>query len=84
LLKFSLWFSCRYDVIENDLLGSLQLTTHHISPYKTGGAERASEITADKAPERVKQKVVPLQNDEEPESRSLKACPPVANGEWGM
>ncbi|KAH8950911.1 hypothetical protein BDL97_10G110100 [Sphagnum fallax] len=74
---------CRrmYDVIENDLLGSLQLTTHHISPYKTGGAERASEITADKTPERVKQKVVPLQNDEEPESRrSLKACPPVANG----
>jgi hypothetical protein len=37
---------CRYDVIENDLLGSLQLTTHHIAPYKSGGAERASEIEA--------------------------------------
>jgi ariadne-1 len=69
-------------VIENDLLGSLQLTTHHIAPYKTGGAERASEITAYKAPDRVNQKVLPLQNDEE--SRSLKACPPVTNGEWGV
>ncbi len=71
-------------MIENDLLGSLQLTTHHIAPYKTGGAERASEITAYKAPDRVNQKVLPLQNDEEAESRSLKACPPVTNGEWGV
>lgn len=40
---------CRrmYEVIENDLLGSLQLATHHIAPYKTGGAEKASEISAE-------------------------------------
>eukprot|EP00850_Spirogloea_muscicola_P009454 SM000053S17411 [mRNA] locus=s53:270701:276464:+ [translate_table: standard] len=35
-----------YDVIENDLLGSLQLTTHHIAQYKARGYKRASEITS--------------------------------------
>lgn len=46
LTKLRVTTSCRYDVIENDLLGSLQLTTHHIAPYKSCGAERASEIEA--------------------------------------
>jgi len=58
-------------VIENDLLGSLQLATHHIAPYKTGGAERASEISAETVPERTKNA----------ESRSKTDCPSVANGE---
>lgn len=37
---------CRkmYDCIENELLGSLQLTTHHIAPYNSKGVERASEL----------------------------------------
>jgi hypothetical protein len=63
---------CRrmYEVIENDLLGSLQLATHHIAPYKTGGAERASEIFAETVPERTKNA----------ESRSKTDCPSVANG----
>eukprot|EP01018_Ginkgo_biloba_P032064 Gb_09093 [translate_table: standard] len=34
-----------YDCIENDLLGSLQLATHHIAPYNSKGVERASELT---------------------------------------
>lgn len=58
-------------MIENDLLGSLQLATHHIAPYKTGGAERASEISAEAAPERTKN----------PEPRSKTDCPSVVNGE---
>lgn len=73
---------CRYEVIENDLLGSLQLATHHIAPYKTGGAEKASEISAETMQERASQKVVPVQHDEDSESRSTIACPSVANGEW--
>lgn len=38
---------CRkmYECIENDLLGRLQLTTHHISKYISRGAVKASEIT---------------------------------------
>ena len=63
----------RYEVIENDLLGSLQLATHHIAPYKTGGAERASEIASDTIPERTQ--------DKNAESRSKTDCPSVANGE---
>lgn len=59
-------------MIENDLLGSLQLATHHIAPYKTGGAERASEISAETIPERTKKS----------ESRSKSDCPSVANGEF--
>lgn len=78
------FLSYRYEVIENDLLGSLQLTTHHIAPYKTGGAERASEIVEVTPSERASQKVVPLQHDEDSESRSKLACPPVANGESGV
>lgn len=63
---------CRrmYEVIENDLLGSLQLATHHIAPYKTGGAERASEISADTFSERTKN----------PESRSKTDSSFAANG----
>ena len=36
---------CRrmYEVIENDLLGSLELTTHHIAPYKSQGYDCAAE-----------------------------------------
>lgn len=37
-------FTCRYECIENDLLGSLQLGTHNIAPYKSKGIERASEL----------------------------------------
>ncbi|KAF5181035.1 Rbr-type e3 ubiquitin transferase, partial [Thalictrum thalictroides] len=33
-----------YECIENDLLGSLQLATHNIAPYKSKGVERASEF----------------------------------------
>eukprot|EP00262_Sarcandra_glabra_P001875 TRINITY_DN12045_c1_g2_i1.p1 TRINITY_DN12045_c1_g2~~TRINITY_DN12045_c1_g2_i1.p1 ORF type:complete len:605 (-),score=79.94 TRINITY_DN12045_c1_g2_i1:441-2255(-) len=38
---------CRkmYEYIENDLLGSLQLATHYIAPYKSKGVERASELS---------------------------------------
>ncbi|XP_057969505.1 probable E3 ubiquitin-protein ligase ARI2 [Malania oleifera] len=35
-----------YECIENDLLGSLQLGTHNIAPYKSKGVERASELFA--------------------------------------
>lgn len=37
---------CRkmYECIENDLLGKLQLTTHHIAKYNSRGAEKASEL----------------------------------------
>ncbi|GAV67119.1 IBR domain-containing protein [Cephalotus follicularis] len=35
-----------YECIENDLLGSLQLGTHNIAPYKSKGIERASEFPA--------------------------------------
>lgn len=40
---------CRkmYECIENDLLGKLQLTTHHIAKYNSRGAEKASEIARD-------------------------------------
>lgn len=40
---------CRkmYECIENDLLGCLQLTTHHIAKYNARGAVKASEITKD-------------------------------------
>ncbi|MQL93214.1 hypothetical protein Taro_025847, partial [Colocasia esculenta] len=34
-----------YECIENDLLGSLQNTTHNIAPYKSKGIERASELS---------------------------------------
>ncbi|KAG6544638.1 hypothetical protein Mapa_013943 [Marchantia paleacea] len=57
-----------YDVIENDLLGSLQLTTHHIAPYKSQGAERASQI--EEATDRASQK---LSSGED--SRYAKICP---------
>ncbi|KAG0578371.1 hypothetical protein KC19_4G017900 [Ceratodon purpureus] len=65
---------CRrmYEVIENDLLGSLQLATHHIAPYKTGGAERASEISSETVPERTQDKNL--------EARSKADCPSVPNG----
>lgn len=33
-----------YECIENDLLGSLQLATHNIAPYKSKGVERAAEL----------------------------------------
>ncbi|KAH9302715.1 hypothetical protein KI387_014298, partial [Taxus chinensis] len=33
-----------YDCIENELLGSLELTTHHIAPYNSIGVLRASEL----------------------------------------
>ncbi|KAI4298381.1 hypothetical protein L6164_031950 [Bauhinia variegata] len=33
-----------YECIENDLLGSLQLGTHNIAPYKSKGIDRASEL----------------------------------------
>jgi ariadne-1 len=62
----------RYEVIENDLLGSLQLATHHIAPYKTGGAERASEISSETVPERTQEK--------KSETRSKIDCPSVGNG----
>lgn len=67
---------CRrmYEVIENDLLGSLQLATHHIAPYKTGGAERASEIAAE--PERFH---IDRTQDIKSESRSKTDCLSIAN-----
>lgn len=37
---------CRYDCIENDLLGPLQLGTHNIAPYRSKGIERALELSA--------------------------------------
>lgn len=37
--------ACRYDCIESDLLGSLQLGIHNIAPYKSKGIEKASELT---------------------------------------
>lgn len=64
-------------MIENDLLGSLQLATHHIAPYKTGGAERASEIAAE--PERFH---IDRTQDIKSESRSKTDCLSIANGEW--
>ncbi|KAE8721831.1 RING/U-box superfamily protein isoform 5 [Hibiscus syriacus] len=33
-----------YECIENELLGSLQCTTHNISPYISKGIEKASEL----------------------------------------
>ncbi|KAK8563167.1 hypothetical protein V6N13_018295 [Hibiscus sabdariffa] len=33
-----------YDCIENELLGSLQCTTHNIAPYTSKGVEKASEL----------------------------------------
>lgn len=41
-----LYISCRYDCIENDLLGSLEFGNHNIAPYKSKGIERASELIA--------------------------------------
>lgn len=41
---------CRYDCIENELIGSLsslQQATHVIAPYKSKGVERASELLDD-------------------------------------
>lgn len=36
---------CRYECIENDLLGSINLgTIHSIAPYRSKGIERASEL----------------------------------------
>lgn len=40
------FFSCRYDCIENDLLGSLELGIHNIAPYKSKGIEKALELSA--------------------------------------
>jgi len=37
-------FFCRYECIENDLLGSLQLGIHNITPYRSNGIERASDF----------------------------------------
>lgn len=64
-------------MIENDLLGSLQLATHHIAPYKTGGAEKASEISAE--PEISHSDGTQVVNSE---FRSKTDRPCVANGEW--
>ncbi|KAL3678073.1 hypothetical protein R1sor_021029 [Riccia sorocarpa] len=61
-----------YDVIENDLLGSLQHTTHHIAPYKSQGAERASQI--EEAKDRASQKLFCGED-----SRYAKICP-TSNG----
>lgn len=35
---------CRFECIENDLLGSLQLGIHNIAPYRSNGIERASDF----------------------------------------
>lgn len=44
---FFLKTKCRYECIENDLLGSVQLGIHHnIAPYKSKGIEKASELSA--------------------------------------
>ncbi|CAN0899224.1 Probable E3 ubiquitin-protein ligase ARI1 [Linum grandiflorum] len=39
-----------YECIENDLLGSLQLGTHNIAPYKSKGVEKASELSTCSSP----------------------------------
>ncbi|XP_077215080.1 putative E3 ubiquitin-protein ligase ARI2 isoform X3 [Tasmannia lanceolata] len=49
-----------YECIENDLLGTLQRTTHNIAPYKSKGVERASELSVFWASDQ--------------SSRSMKAC----------
>lgn len=36
---------CRYECIENDLLGSISGATHNIAPYKSKGVEKASELS---------------------------------------
>lgn len=43
-LYFFLFF-CRYECIENDLLGSLQFTIHTIAPYQSKGIEKAEELS---------------------------------------
>ena len=35
---------CRYECIENDLLGPLPQAIHIIAPYKSKGVEKASEL----------------------------------------
>ncbi|GLJ22723.1 hypothetical protein SUGI_0428140 [Cryptomeria japonica] len=40
-----------YDCIENELLGSLELTTHHIAPYNPMGVLRASELVDYREPD---------------------------------
>lgn len=42
--KLISYSSCRYECIENDLLGSLQYTIHNIAPYKSKGIEKAEEL----------------------------------------
>lgn len=37
--------SCRYDCIENELLGSLQFGIHNIAPYQSKGIEKATELS---------------------------------------
>lgn len=39
-----LLISCRYECIENDLLGSLQFGIHNIAPYQSKGIEKATEL----------------------------------------
>ncbi|PIN12373.1 putative E3 ubiquitin ligase [Handroanthus impetiginosus] len=34
-----------YECIENDLLGSLQYTSHNIAPYRSNGIEKAEELS---------------------------------------
>ena len=36
---------CRYECIENDLLGSLLFGIHNIAPYHSKGIEKATELT---------------------------------------
>lgn len=36
---------CRYECIENDLLGSLQFGIHNIAPYHSKGIEKATELS---------------------------------------
>ena len=36
---------CRYECIENDLLGPLQFSVHNIAPYQSKGIEKAVELT---------------------------------------
>lgn len=40
-----LLISCRYECIENDLLGALQFGIHNIAPYQSKGIEKATELT---------------------------------------
>lgn len=40
MLKF-----CRYECIENDLLGSLLFGIHNIAPYHSKGIEKATELS---------------------------------------